>query len=41
LTTVASSIAMLDPRTVAAITQRPCLPASRMSPGACETAVTF
>ena len=31
---------MLDPRTVAAITQRPWLPASRMSPGAWETAVT-
>jgi hypothetical protein len=32
---------MLDPRTVAVTIQRPCAPASRMAPGAWETAVTL
>src|SRR5690349_6992787 len=40
LTTVPSSMAMLDPSTVAASTQRPCLPASRIMPGASETTAT-
>ena len=40
LTTVPSSIAMLDPSTVAASTHRPCLLVSRIAPDAGDTAAT-
>ncbi len=40
LTTVPSSIAMLDPSTVAASTHRPFVLVRRMAPGAGETAAT-
>src|SRR5579859_6069469 len=40
LTTVPSSIAMLDPSTVAAITHRPWVLVSRMAPGAGEAVAT-